>query len=82
MRLAPICHDKPGHLPTRPDTRAAHPAHRKSPGVVGMAGPLPDADGTMTDSPIVPDAVKPGRARARAGLFGRATLTGSKKVIG
>ncbi|MBD3763801.1 MAG: YciI family protein [Rhodobacterales bacterium] len=90
MRVALICHDKPGHLQTRLDTRAAHLAHIKSSGVVEMAGPLLDDQGQMTGSLVVLNVDTLDQARAwaaadpyaQAGLFERVTLTEWKKVIG
>ena len=44
MRAALICIDKPDHLQTRLDNRAAHLAHIESSGIVEMAGPFLDGD--------------------------------------
>ncbi len=40
MLFAVICRDKPGHLQTRLDARAAHLAYIEKTGIVTMAGPL------------------------------------------
>ena len=52
MRVALICKDKPGHLQTRLDNRAAHLAHIEASGVVEMAGPFLN-EGAMTGSLVV-----------------------------
>lgn len=90
MRVALICIDKPGALQTRLDNRPAHVEHLKSSGVVELAGPFLDPDGTMTGSLIVlevPDldaactwaAADP---YAKAGLFESVSIREWKKVIG
>ena len=53
MRVALICRDKPGHLQTRLDNRAAHLEHIKTSGVVEMAGPFLNPEGQMTGSLVV-----------------------------
>lgn len=40
MLYAVICRDKPGHLQTRLDNRAAHLAYIEKTGIVAMAGPF------------------------------------------
>ena len=90
MRIALICHDKPGALQTRLDNRAAHLAHIDSTGVVEMAGPFLDDTGAMTGSLIIlnVDTLDAARAwaaadpYAKAGLFRAVTITEWKKVIG
>lgn len=90
MRVALITKDRPGALQIRLDTRAAHLAYVADTGVVEIAGPFLDGEGQMCGSLIildVPDmaAAEAWAARdpyALAGLFGSATLTEWKKVIG
>lgn len=90
MRAALICLDKPGHLQTRLDNRAAHLAHIEASGVVEMAGPLLDETGAMIGSLIVLDVETMTEARAwaeadpyaRAGLFDSVTIREWKKVVG
>jgi len=90
MRVALICHDKPGALPIRLVNRAAHLAHIEATGVVEMAGPLLDAEGGMCGSLIVLAVGTMAEAQdwaaadpyARAGLFGQVTVMEWKKVIG
>ncbi len=90
MRVALLCHDKPGHLQIRLDTRAAHLAHIQTSGVVEMAGPFLSAQGEMTGSLIVLNVETLAQAQdwaaadpyAQAGLFAQVTITEWKKVIG
>ncbi len=90
MRVALLCHDKPGHLQIRLDTRAAHLAHIQTSGVVEMAGPFLSAEGEMTGSLIVLNVETLAQAQdwaaadpyAQAGLFAQVTITEWKKVIG
>lgn len=90
MRVALLCHDKPGHLHIRLDTRAAHLAHIQTSGVVEMAGPFLSAEGEMTGSLIVLNVETLAQAQdwaaadpyAQAGLFAQVTITEWKKVIG
>lgn len=90
MRVALLCHDKPGHLQIRLDTRAAHLAHIQTSGVVEMAGPFLSAEGEMTGSLIVLNVETLAQAHdwaaadpyAQAGLFAQVTITEWKKVIG
>ena len=90
MRVALICHDKPGALQTRLDNRAAHLAHIEATAVVEFAGPFLDEAGTMTGSLIVLTVEKLDQARAwaaadpyaKAGLFDSVTIREWKKVIG
>lgn len=89
MRVALICIDKPGHLQTRLDNRAAHLAHIEASGVVEMAGPFLN-DGQMTGSLVVlnVDALEQAQAwaaadpYAKAGLFENVMITEWKKVVG
>lgn len=89
MLYAVICRDKPGHLQTRLDTRAAHLAYIEKTGIVRMAGPLLEA-GQMCGSLIVLEAGSPAEAEAwaagdpykAAGLFDSVSVTEWKKVIG
>ena len=89
MRIALICIDKPGHLQTRLDNRAAHLAHIEASGVVEMAGPFLN-DGQMTGSLVVlnVDTLEQAQAwaaadpSAKAGLFESVMITEWKKVVG
>ncbi len=90
MRVALICHDKPGHLQTRLDNRAAHLAHIADTGVVEMAGPFLSPEGVMTGSLVVLNVETLAQANdwaeadpyAKAGLFAEVTIREWKKVIG
>ena len=90
MRVALICKDKPGHLQTRLDNRAAHLAHIEASGVVEMAGPFLHTEGQMTGSLLVLNVETLEQAQAwavadpyaKAGLFDSVTLSEWKKVIG
>jgi len=90
MRFAIITRDKPGALQIRLDTRDAHLAYIEETGVVEMAGPFLDADGTMTGSLIVLDAADRATAEAwaandpyaKADLFEKVRIEQWKKVIG
>ena len=89
MRIALICIDKPGHLQTRLDNRAAHLAHIEASGVVEMAGPFLNG-GAMTGSLVVlnVDTLEQAEAWAAAdpyalaGLFESVMISEWKKVIG
>ena len=89
MRFAVICRDKPGHLQTRLDTRAAHLDYIAATGVVEMAGPFLE-DGQMVGSLVIltVDSLTAaqdwaaGDPYAMAGLFENVTITEWKKVIG
>lgn len=90
MRVALMCHDKPGALQLRLDNRAAHLAHIEATGAVEMAGPLLDDAGQMCGSLIVLEVADIEAARAwaeadpynRAGLFERVEMRAWKKVVG
>jgi hypothetical protein len=90
MRVALICRDKPGHLQTRLDTRAAHLEHINASGVVEMAGPFLSPEGQMTGSLVVLQVETLAQAEdwaandpyAKAGLFESVTISEWKKVIG
>jgi uncharacterized protein YciI len=90
MRVALICRDKPGHLQTRLDNRAAHLEHIKTSGVVEMAGPFLNPEGQMTGSLVVLEVETLAQAEdwaandpyAKAGLFESVTISEWKKVIG
>ena len=90
MRVALICHDKPGSIQVRLDNRAAHRAYLDGSGVVELAGPLLDAEGAMTGSLIVLSVETMAQAQdwaaadpyAKAGLFASVTLAEWTKVIG
>jgi uncharacterized protein YciI len=89
MLFAVICHDKPGHLQVRADTRAAHLAYIESTGVVKMAGPFLQ-DGAMCGSLIVLETGDLAEAESwaagdpynAAGLFADVAVIEWKKVIG
>ncbi|MGO4851779.1 YciI family protein [Phaeovulum sp. W22_SRMD_FR3] len=89
MLFAVICRDKPGHLQTRLDTRAAHLAYIEATGIVKMAGPFLEA-GQMCGSLVVveandlagAEAWAAGDPYAAAGLFESVSVTEWKKVIG
>lgn len=88
--FALICTDRPGGLPLRLETRAAHRAYLDASPAVVMAGPLLDPAGAMAGSLIVLDL--PDRAAAlawaaedpyaRAGLFAEVRVQEWTKVIG
>ncbi|OYX45059.1 MAG: hypothetical protein B7Z02_03200 [Rhodobacterales bacterium 32-67-9] len=89
MLFAVICRDKPGHLQSRLDTRAAHLAYIEKTGIVKMAGPFLE-DGQMCGSLVVLEADNLAAAEAwaagdpykAAGLFDSVSVTEWKKVIG
>ncbi|MFM2390454.1 MAG: hypothetical protein RLZZ437_2009 [Pseudomonadota bacterium] len=90
MRVALICHDKPGALQTRIDNRAAHLAYINDTGIVDLAGPFLNADGQMTGSLVVLNVDSMAQAQAwadgdpyaKAGLFAQVTLQEWKRVVG
>jgi len=90
MRVALICRDKPGHLQTRLDNRAAHLEHIRVSGVVEMAGPFLNPEGQMTGSLVVLEVETLAQAEdwavndpyAKAGLFESVSIGEWKKVIG
>lgn len=90
MLIALIARDKPDHLQTRVDNRAAHLAYIEETGVVAQAGPLLDQNGEMAGSLVILDVedMKAGEAWAaadpynKAGLFEAVELITWKKVIG
>lgn len=90
MRVALICRDKPGHLQTRLDNRAAHLAHIEASGVVEMAGPFLNPEGQMTGSLVILTVDTLAQAQdwaandpyALADLFESVTITEWKRVIG
>lgn len=90
MRVALICTDKPGHLQTRLDNRAAHLQHIADSGVVEMAGPFLSPDGEMTGSLVVLEVPTLAEAEAwaaadpyaKAGLFESVQIRAWKKVVG
>ncbi|MBL9057696.1 MAG: YciI family protein [Rhodobacteraceae bacterium] len=90
MRVALICRDKPGHLQTRLDNRAAHLEHIRVSGVVEMAGPFLSPEGQMTGSLVVLEVETLAQAEdwaandpyAKAGLFESVSISEWKKVIG
>jgi uncharacterized protein YciI len=90
MRVALICIDKPNHLQTRLDNRAAHLAHIEASGIVEMAGPFLTPDGTMAGSLIVLTVETLAQAQdwaandpyAKAGLFQSVDIREWRKVIG
>jgi uncharacterized protein YciI len=90
MRVALICHDKPGALQTRLEHRAAHLAHIAASGAVEMAGPLLDDAGAMIGSLLILNVDTMDAARAwaagdpyaQAGLFQAVTIRAWNKVVG
>jgi len=90
MRIALITRDKTGAVQTRLDNRDAHLAYIEETGVVEMAGPFIDADGTMSGSLIIMNVENMAAAQtwaendpyAKAGLFEKVRLEEWKKVIG
>ena len=90
MLIALIARDKPDHLATRLENRAAHLAYVEQTGVVAQAGPLLDQDGNMVGSLIILDVddMAAGEAwaasdpYAKAGLFEAVELITWKKVVG
>lgn len=90
MRVALICIDKAGTLPTRLENRVAHLEHIQSAGLAEMAGPFLDLQGQMTGSLIVLDVASMSGAEdwaaadpyAKAGLLDSVTLREWHKVVG
>ncbi|PJF09955.1 YciI family protein [Pseudorhodobacter sp. MZDSW-24AT] len=90
MRVALICIDKPDHLQTRIDNRPAHLDHITRSGIVEMAGPFLDQNGSMIGSLVILSVTTMEEAQAwakddpyaKAGLFESVTLREWKKVIG
>lgn len=90
MRAALICIDKPGHLETRKANRGAHLAWIAESGIVEMAGPFLDADGSMIGSLVIlavddlaqAEAWAAADPYAKAGLFDTVTIREWKKVVG
>ncbi|NIZ60671.1 hypothetical protein DL239_06735 [Sedimentitalea sp. CY04] len=90
MLIALIARDKPEHLQTRLDNRAAHLAYIEETGAVAQAGPLLDQEGNMVGSLIILDVEDMATGQswadndpyAKAGLFETVDLITWKKVIG
>lgn len=90
MRIAIITRDKPDALQIRLDNRDAHLAYIAETGVVEMAGPFLDLDGTMCGSMIIMNVETLADAQlwtdkdpyAKAGLFEKVRIEIWKKVIG
>ena len=89
MPYAVICRDKPGHLQTRLDTRAAHLAYIEKTGIVAMAGPfIEDSQMVGTLAILNADSLEAAQAWAAgdpykaAGLFDSVQVIEWKKVIG
>jgi len=90
MRVALITKDKYGALQARLDNRDAHLAYIADTGVVEMAGPFLNDEGTMCGSLIVLEVADMAAAQNwadndpynKAGLFQSVTLQAWKKVIG
>lgn len=90
MRVALITRDKPGALQIRLNNRDAHLAYIKETGVVEMAGPFLDHEGTMCGSMIIMNVETLADAQnwadndpyAKAGLFEKVRIEEWKKVIG
>lgn len=89
MLYAVICRDKPGHLQTRLDNRAAHLAYIEKTGIVAMAGPFIE-EGQMVGTLAILSAESLAAAEAwaaadpyaAAGLFESVAVIEWKKVIG
>lgn len=89
MLFAIICQDKPDHLQTQLDTRAAHLDYIAQTGSVVMAGPFLQ-DGAMCGSLVIIEADSLPAAQdwaendpySKAGLFASVSVTEWKKVIG
>ncbi|MEN8842087.1 MAG: YciI family protein [Octadecabacter sp.] len=90
MRVALITRDKADALQVRLDNRDAHLAYIEETGVVEMAGPFLDAEGTMCGSMIIMNVDGLSDAYvwaendpyAKAGLFEKVRIEEWKKVIG
>ncbi|WP_375279529.1 YciI family protein [Pseudooctadecabacter sp.] len=90
MLFAVITRDKSDALQIRLDTRDAHLAYIKDTGVVEMAGPFLDPEGTMCGSLIILNVDSLSAAQnwadndpyAKAGLFKHVRIEEWKKVIG
>ena len=90
MRVALITKDKDGALQPRLDNRDAHLAYIAETGVVEMAGPFLNDEGTMCGSLIVLEVADMAAAQNwadndpynKASLFQSVTLQAWKKVIG
>lgn len=90
MRAALICIDKPDGLQTRIDNRPAHLDHIQSSGIVEMAGPFLNDQGTMIGSLVILSVESVAQAHAwaeadpyaQAGLFESVTIREWKKVVG
>ena len=85
-----LCHDKPGSLQTRLETREAHLAVVKALGDrLFAAGPLFNADDEMIGSVLIIDFDSDAAAEAfceqdpyaRAGLFERVTVSRWRKTL-
>ena len=90
MLFALITTDKPGALQTRIETREAHLAYIAGTGVVQLAGPFLDDDGTMCGSLIILDVADKNAAEewaahdpyTKAGLFSDTRIQAWKRVVG
>jgi uncharacterized protein len=90
MRAALICIDKPNHLHLRTENRPAHLEHIQSSGIVEMAGPFLNSEGTMIGSLVILTVESMAQAQAWAeadpyavaGLFESVTIREWKKVVG
>ncbi|GAA0297534.1 YciI family protein [Rhodovulum strictum] len=88
--FALICRDRPGHLQTRLDNRAAHLGYIEQSGAVAQAGPFLDGAGQMCGSLVILDVANRAAAEAwaagdpyaQAGLFDSVTIEEWKRVIG
>ena len=90
MLVALMARDKPKSLDIRKANRAAHLDYSEATGVVSMAGPFLDENGSMTGSLVILDVADMDAARswaendpyAKAGLFETVVLSEWKKVVG
>ena len=90
MLVALMARDKPKSLDIRKANRAAHLDYIEATGVVSMAGPFLDENGSMSGSLVILDVPDMDAARswaendpyAKAGLFETVVLSEWKKVVG
>ncbi len=91
MLFAAICTDKPDHLGTRLDNRAAHLAYLEAhPGRVKAAGPFLDAEEKPCGSLLILDFADSAQVRtflendpyAKAGLFASTDLRAWRQALG
>jgi uncharacterized protein YciI len=89
MYFSLVCRDKPDHLQTRLDHRAAHLDYARASGSVFLAGPMIQNE-TMVGSLVILDVADRASAEAwaaadpyaKAGLFQSVDISEWKRVIG